>query len=299
MVHTAVCMTSMIHNMPFYRALIAFRERSPPRRVDRGLKIIQANQTTNEIPWFGMNFASQGRVTVCLFQGSQIMQSQILTKEIVQQRVVSPLLHDGWLTSLPGAGLQEELSSLDRPDVTLGEARAVINRLEERIRQLENMAMSDELTGLLNRRGFSLALQRELSMARRDSTASGVLIMVDLDGFKSINDLWGHSVGDDYLQSVAHALLGNVRNTDIVARLGGDEFVILFTRMDEDAGIRRMAKLEKDFNSRMMQWGDKILPLRASFGLSPYTGNDTPEVILASADRRLYANKAARQVKMR
>lgn len=223
------------------------------------------------------------------------MQSQTLTKDAVKQRAVGPLLHEGWLAPIPSILLQEDSPNMDKARATIGEAKRIINRLEERIRQLESMALTDELTGLLNRRGFTLSLQRELSIARRDVGASGVLIMIDLDGFKSINDLWGHSVGDDYLQAVAHALLGNVRTTDIVARLGGDEFVVMFTRMDEATGIKRMAKLEKDFNSRMMQWGEKTLPLRASFGLSPYTGQDTPEAILAAADRKLYAHKAKRQ----
>jgi diguanylate cyclase (GGDEF)-like protein len=159
------------------------------------------------------------------------------------------------------------------------------------------MALTDELTGLLNRRGFTLALQRELSLARRDKNAGGVLIMADLDGFKSINDLWGHCAGDDYLQGVAHALLTEVRATDIVARIGGDEFAILFTHMSEEIGISRMSRLEKSFNSRMMQWRDKVLPLRASFGLSVYAGTDAPESIMKTADLRLYAHKARRKAK--
>src|SRR5208283_4427993 len=110
-------------------------------------------------------------------------------------------------------------------------AEHVIRSQAEHIRRLESLAMTDELTGLLNRRGFMMALQRELSMAKRDSAANGIVAMIDLDGFKSVNDTWGHNVGDDYLQSVAEALLGLVRSSDIVARLGGDEFAIIFTRM--------------------------------------------------------------------
>lgn len=222
------------------------------------------------------------------------MRGHILTRDAVKQRSVTPLLHEGWLPPLPSVALREDIPSMETAKATINEAKRIIGRLEERIRHLEGMALTDELTGLLNRRGFTLALQRELSIARRDIGASGVLIMIDLDGFKSINDLWGHSVGDDYLQTVAHALLSNVRNTDIVARLGGDEFVVMFTRMNEAVGLKRMAKLEKDFNSRIMQWEEKTLPLRASFGLSAYSGNNTPEAILAAADRKLYAHKASR-----
>jgi diguanylate cyclase (GGDEF)-like protein len=224
------------------------------------------------------------------------MQSQTLTKPTAK-RGMQPgmLLQKDWQPIVPMAVLPpQEGYDLDTARLALNNAQRVIHAQEERIRQLENLALTDELTGLLNRRGFTLALERELSFARRDSSARGVLVMIDLDGFKSINDLWGHSAGDDYLQAVAHALLGSVRMNDVVARLGGDEFAILFTRMDEEAGMRRMDKLEKSFNSRMMQWNDKTLPLRASFGLSAYTGMDTPDAIIEAADLKLYAHKSRR-----
>ncbi len=189
-----------------------------------------------------------------------------------------------------------KITDMDHARDALSEAEKVIRSQEERIRQLESLALTDELTGLLNRRGFTLALQRELSVARRDNNANGILVMVDLDGFKSINDLWGHGAGDDYLQGVAHALLSEVRATDVVARIGGDEFAILFTRMNEKIGMNRITRLEKAFNSRIMQWHDATLPLRASFGLSVYVGTDTPEAIMKAADLRLYAHKARRRV---
>jgi len=177
----------------------------------------------------------------------------------------------------------------------LSEAERVMRTQAEHIRRLENMAMTDELTGLLNRRGFVMAFQRELALARRNSAAGGVLVMVDLDGFKTINDQFGHNAGDDYLRAVAQALVGNVRSSDLVARLGGDEFAVLFTHMPESMGQTRLAKLENSFNSRTMQTGDHTLPLRASFGLSHYDGMETPETILANADLKLYAHKAARR----
>jgi diguanylate cyclase (GGDEF)-like protein len=210
-------------------------------------------------------------------------------------RLSKPALLDrSWIqpaTDLPN------VNNLEDALLALTEAEHVIRTQADHIRQLESLAMTDELTGLMNRRGFTISLHRELSIARRDPSAAGVLVMVDLDGFKSVNDMWGHSVGDDYLQAVAHTLLGCVRASDIVARLGGDEFAVLFTRMNESFGLKRLLKLEKSFNSRMMQFGDKSLPLRASFGLSAYTGTDTPETIMANADLKLYAHKASRRAR--
>lgn len=218
-----------------------------------------------------------------------------LAKEVLR-RDLRPLLTVAE-SSETAASLRspKQVRDIEGAHYALGEAEKIIRSQEERIRQLENLALTDELTGLLNRRGFTLSLQRELSVARRDKNAAGVLVMVDLDGFKSINDLWGHSAGDDYLKGVAHALLTEVRSTDIVARIGGDEFAILFTRMDEEIGVSRMNHLEKSFNSRAMQWCDKMFPLRASFGLSVYTGLGMPDEIMKAADLRLYAHKARRR----
>lgn len=221
------------------------------------------------------------------------MQSLSLSKAI-QSKLSKPTMFDkAWVPVINE--FPANVGNLDEALRALTEAEKVIQAQDEHIRRLESMAMTDELTGLVNRRGFIMSLHRELSLARRDPSADGVLVMLDLDGFKSINDMWGHGIGDDYLQAVAHTLLGCVRSSDIVARLGGDEFAILFIRMKEDLGLTRLAKLERNFNSRMMQFGDKTLPLRASFGLTGYTGTDTPEAILARADLKLYAHKASRR----
>lgn len=222
------------------------------------------------------------------------MQSLLPAKAAPVRLSKPPVMDRAW--KRPSSELPN-VNNLEDALQALTEAEHVIRTQADHIRQLENLAMTDELTGLMNRRGFIMSLHRELSVARRDPSAAGILVMVDLDGFKSINDMWGHSVGDDYLQAVAHTLLGCVRGSDIVARLGGDEFVVLFTRMNEAVGLKRLIKLEKSFNSRMIQFGDKSLPLRASFGLSAYVGTDTPETIMANADLKLYAHKASRRAR--
>jgi diguanylate cyclase (GGDEF)-like protein len=200
-------------------------------------------------------------------------------------------IRESWTPEIPADAIGDLASAL----AALSEAERVIRSQEEHIRKLENMALTDELTGLLNRRGFTAALQRELAFARRDAKAGGILVMVDLDGFKSVNDLWGHGAGDEYLQMVAHTLLTGVRSSDVIARLGGDEFAVLFTRIDENTGLRRLAKLEKSFNGRIVQCAGRTLPLRASFGLSAYGPADAPEAVLATADLKLYAHKARRK----
>ncbi|MBP7253315.1 MAG: GGDEF domain-containing protein [Alphaproteobacteria bacterium] len=174
-------------------------------------------------------------------------------------------------------------------------AEKVIAAQQERIAQLENLALTDELTGVLNRRGLMLALKRELAAAARNPEAQGMLVMVDLDGFKAINDTQGHNAGDAYLQTVATALQTEVRPSDVVARLGGDEFAVLLKRIDEPNGLVRLARMEHSFHTHSLTWQGKVLPLRASFGAALYDGLVQPEAVLASADLRLYAQKSRRR----
>jgi GGDEF domain-containing protein len=93
-------------------------------------------------------------------------------------------------------------------------------------RQLRHQAEHDALTGLANRRVFAAELGRQLARERRYGGESS-LLMVDLDGFKEINDTLGHAAGDLVLQAIGYLLAGRVRDTDLVARLGGDEFAVL------------------------------------------------------------------------
>lgn len=184
------------------------------------------------------------------------------------------------------------VASLGEAKMLLAQAERLIAAQRQRISQLENLAMTDELTGLVNRRGLMAALRRELAAAARSDSAHGVLIMCDLNGFKHINDTHGHNAGDAYLRAVADALQSEVRPTDIVARIGGDEFAILLTRVDGDKGFARLLKLEQSFHTRALTWGARVLPLSASFGATSYGKGDAPEALLAAADLRLYAQKS-------
>lgn len=177
----------------------------------------------------------------------------------------------------------------------LGDAAQIIRAQEERIQRLEELAHTDELTGLVNRRGLMLALRRELGTARRDRKGRGMLVLIDLDGFKQINDRWGHGVGDGYLQCAADVLAKELRSTDIVARLGGDEFAVILTRIAPEAAHTRLAALEKAFNSRVMHEQGHAIPLRASFGCACYGADDAVEKLMALADTKLYAHKAQRR----
>ena len=162
-----------------------------------------------------------------------------------------------------------------------------------RIARLERLAATDELTGALNRRGFESALKRHLAEARRHGEP-GVLVIVDLDGFKPINDTHGHRAGDEVLRRVARLLMYSVRETDYVGRLGGDEFAVLLTRTSHLDGINRAEGLDRRINGMRVAWSGRMIAPRASFGIQAYGPGDDSEELIGQADEAMYRIKRAR-----
>ncbi|MCP4595682.1 sensor domain-containing diguanylate cyclase [Neptuniibacter sp.] len=118
----------------------------------------------------------------------------------------------------------------------LGELRGLIEADLEILHQyhmISNLAMTDELTGLYNRRGFNTVAAQYIALAKRSNISLGLLYM-DMDGLKQINDVNGHAAGDDALKSMAASMLSVVREDDVAARLSGDEFVMLIAVNDKE-----------------------------------------------------------------
>ncbi|WP_293866955.1 GGDEF domain-containing protein [uncultured Alsobacter sp.] len=173
------------------------------------------------------------------------------------------------------------------------ELRAALAEAKARIVQLETLAHVDELTGLLNRRGFRREIERAASYSQRYDVAV-VLVMIDLDGFKAINDTHGHPAGDAALVHVAKLLSSSVRASDIVARLGGDEFALLLWHADMAAAAGAMIKLQAKLGASPLMFDGAQIGVRASVGLSALTATRPIEEAIAEADRHLYAAKQYR-----
>jgi len=164
-----------------------------------------------------------------------------------------------------------------------------------RIRYLESLSVTDELTGLLNRRGFEAELARALARARRvDET--GLLLTCDLNHFKAINDTYGHPAGDAILRAVGQLLKRNTRESDYVARVGGDEFAVIMTQASRSLGEQLAEKLTAMVNELVVPWQGKSLPVSAGFGTTPYNRNSRPDTLLFLADQDLYKHKMPRLV---
>ncbi|MEP6504735.1 MAG: GGDEF domain-containing protein, partial [Betaproteobacteria bacterium] len=154
--------------------------------------------------------------------------------------------------------------------------------------KLREMALSDGLTGLANRRGFMEALDKAISRHARGS-APMALLFLDLDGFKQINDHFGHHVGDRALQTFARRLEACVRKGDTIARLGGDEFTVLAEGIVSLEQARSIADKIVEAMKPPLE-GSGVL-LRASIGISLYRAPADASQFLREADHAMYHAK--------
>jgi diguanylate cyclase (GGDEF)-like protein/putative nucleotidyltransferase with HDIG domain len=175
---------------------------------------------------------------------------------------------------------------------TLVVATVMVGLLRERVNQLilrlADAARTDVLTGLVNRRGFEERFEVELERSRRSGRPLAVIVG-DLDGFKEINDRFGHHRGDRALELVARALAQTVRRVDTAARVGGEEFALVLPDSDEGGAFMLAERVRRVLRETFSAWP---VNLTISLGIAsfPRDGEDT-EPLLRAADQALYAAK--------
>ncbi|MFT3922058.1 MAG: response regulator PleD [Myxococcales bacterium] len=158
-------------------------------------------------------------------------------------------------------------------------------------RQLEELAFRDALTGLSNARYLRDRLALAVSGSRRTGSPCA-LIFVDLDGFKPVNDAFGHAAGDFVLQTVARRLDQELRGVDTLARIGGDEFAVLLEGVESAEAVTAVAARLLKVIAEPVPWKQDECSVSASAGIALYSGaGDTPESLLRSADSSMYEAK--------
>ncbi|QDU72751.1 GGDEF domain-containing protein [Mucisphaera calidilacus] len=178
---------------------------------------------------------------------------------------------------------------------TLTQVKLKNQQLEEAVTLLETAAATDPLTGLANRRAISEALERGFAEAQRYNRDLACL-MIDLDGFKQLNDAAGHAFGDLMLRELARVLKSNSRRSDCVGRLGGDEFVILMPETDEQTARQVADRIAGEFavasRAQLLRHGQKG-NASVSTGITTRLASNArrPEQLLVIADQDLYAAK--------
>ena len=203
-----------------------------------------------------------------------------------------------WNRRKTGEAYPEHLTidALRGPDGAITHYVAVFSDIEERKlreRRLAFLAFHDELTSLPNRTLFMDRLDRAAAMARRRSAQLAVQIL-DLDGFKGVNDTFGHEAGDLLLKAAASRLSACLRDSDTLARWGGDEFAVLLPVIDAAAGTREVAsRLMASLRRPFYMAGDEI-SIGVSIGAALLPGDaDTPDDLINCADRAMYKMKQA------
>ena len=155
--------------------------------------------------------------------------------------------------------------------------------------ELERQALHDPLTGLGNR--ILLQSRLEVATARRAPDNDLAVLLVDLDGFKEVNDTWGHAVGDDVLRIVATRLRALARPSDTVARTGGDEFVLLCPQTDRAGAVAIGHRIVSGLGAPLSS-GSITIELGASVGVAHHSGGAAdPDAMLIAADHAMYAAK--------
>jgi diguanylate cyclase (GGDEF)-like protein len=181
--------------------------------------------------------------------------------------------------------------------VLLGEVQRLQAELvaaRAKVKDLEATADIDAVTEIFNRRGFERELKRSLSYAKRYGTRAA-LFYIDLDGFKPVNDRYGHAAGDAVLKEVASMLGASVRASDTVARLGGDEFGLILWNLSEGDAAAKAWALEAAISDAAIDWEGETLAVGASIGFAMLGPADELADVIAKADHAMYARKAERK----
>lgn len=190
------------------------------------------------------------------------------------------------------------LEALARQVTLKFELRRTSSLLKSANEELQNLSLTDDLTGLYNRRGFFFHAEQQLKLFRsRKSEDEGLwLMMIDLDGLKKINDTYGHEEGSFAIKKAGELLRGNLRDADVVARFGGDEFVAMMINVADSGSDKIHDRIETSF-AAYNKTNEKPYKVAASCGMTEIRFDDDSSIeeIIREADALMYIQKRKRK----
>jgi diguanylate cyclase (GGDEF)-like protein/PAS domain S-box-containing protein len=164
---------------------------------------------------------------------------------------------------------------------------------------LEKLSRTDPLTGLLNRRSFEEISAKEYSRFERQGEKYSLLVL-DVDHFKSINDSYGHNIGDLVLKMLADNCVANLRTHDVVARCGGEEFCVILPYTNRDTAVSIAEKLRREISSHALRVRDSEVAVTVSIGISEVQASDKSHTeVLERADEAMYDAKRSGRDRIR
>jgi len=184
--------------------------------------------------------------------------------------------------------IQDIIRNFDVPEENKMEVIKQINYMYTRTKYL---SMTDELTGLFNRRSFESTFEKEYLRTQRYKNNLTV-VMFDIDFFKRINDTYGHQCGDFVLKQIANAALQTFRKTDTIFRFGGEEFVVILTETDIDKSVIPIERFRKTVETLDLTYQNQKINVTVSIGACQYDEKMTSkEIFLEEVDKALYQAK--------
>lgn len=225
---------------------------------------------------------------------AQIMKQAISQNQDVEQKVAEAADD----LKLVNVELAEEIaerivveSELVDTKTDLAEARDDLSKAHIKTEEAQQIALQDALTGLPNRVSYEQHIDHGIIQAKRHGWGLAVLF-IDIDRFKTINDSYGHDMGDQVLMMVANRLKSFLRDEDVVSRWGGDEFVCLLFEVKQEAEVTRLAEKMIIRIAEAWEYNGIVLSISASIGIATYPADgDTADVLFKKADAAMYKAK--------
>ena len=168
--------------------------------------------------------------------------------------------------------------------------RKSVEGINQRLAQAEKLADQDPLLPIYNRRAFVREMTRAQAAVERYGDQSS-LIYIDLNGFKSVNDTYGHQAGDFVLAEFSARLVKSVRESDVVGRLGGDEFGLILSQTTPDQATILASRLPQELERNPIFWEGNKLEVGLAYGIVPVEPDQHPEQTLTEADTKMYKQK--------
>ena len=217
----------------------------------------------------------------------------VITEEvecIVKQNLPAKVIKS--IESIVMPTLQDFFADTDRLQKCVLDSAEEIKQLKEELQQANKLAKTDELTGIPNRRGFNSFIDY-VSKEAIEQQSSFALIILDLDFFKTINDSYGHLIGDSTLRYIAKLLTAETKGRDYIARIGGEEFAVVLPNTNYSAALKVADNIRHEISTKklIVKNHNQPLELSVSGGVAMYQMNEGLELLVQRADNALYHAK--------